>query len=249
MIALTGLLFLITLFVLFSKVAAVALETTGMARESAQFQSRSALMGVGYTTAEAEDITNHPVRRRIVLFLMTFGNAGVITGIGSFLLTFIDTEATQTAGRLAFLMAGTVLVLVAAHLSIVDRLIGWATRAALGRYTTLDVRDYAALLRFDDEYAITELHARSGEWMVGRPLADLHLTREGVVILGINRSDGEFFGTPTGETIIDDGDEVLAYGRIEVLAELCQRPSSTGDAIHLDVANAHRRRLEDHGQE
>ena len=29
---------------------------------------------------EAEDITSHPVRRRIVLYLMTFGNAGILTG-------------------------------------------------------------------------------------------------------------------------------------------------------------------------
>lgn len=122
-----------------------------LACDSAQFQARSALMGVGYTTAEAEDVTSHPTRRRIVLFLMTFGNAGVVTGIGGFLLTFIDTEATQTLRRSAILVGGIVLILLALHLGFVDQLIGRATRGAIGRFTTLDVRDYAALLSLDND--------------------------------------------------------------------------------------------------
>lgn len=245
MIALFALLLLVTLFRMTSLVASVALEATGMARDSAQFQARSALMGVGYTTSESEDITTHPVRRKIVLWLMTFGNAGIVTGVGSFLLAFIGAETNQTLSRTVILILGILVILVALHTNLATRLIGRITKTSLSRYTTLDVRDYAALLRFENEYAITELRARDDDWLVGRPLSDLHLTKEGVVVLGIHRVDGHFVGTPTGDTTIHTGDEVLAYGRIAVLTELASRPSATGDAVHDEVSKEHLRRLED----
>lgn len=236
MIALLALLTLLTLFVTSSRVAAVALEATGMARDSAQFQARSALMGVGYTTSEAEDITTHPVRRRIVLFLMTFGNAGIVTGIAGFLLTFIEAEGPQTIRRSAILVGGVIAILAALHTKLANRLIEKGTQAAIRRYTSLDIVDYAALLRFDGDYAITELAARDGEWLVGRPLSALHLTHEGVVVLGIHRADGHFLGTPTGDTVIGHGDHVVAYGRTDVLRELASRPAATGDRIHDAVS-------------
>lgn len=245
MIALLPLFFLITMILTASRVAAVALEATGMARDSAQFQARSALMGVGYTTSEAEDITSHPVRRRIVLNLMTFGSATLITGVGGLLLTFINAEGSTTVARSAGLVIGILALLGAFHTTLANRGIERATRWAIRRHTSIDVQDYAALLRVEDDYAITEIRARTGEWIVGRPLADLHLTQEGVVVLGIHRAGGDFLGTPTAATMIEDGDEVLAYGRTEVLRELATRPAAGGDSIHQDVAVEHQQIIED----
>lgn len=74
MIAVLSLLLVATLFIRAARVASIALVGRGMATETARFQARSALMGVGYTTIEAEDVINHPVRRRIILWLMTFGD-------------------------------------------------------------------------------------------------------------------------------------------------------------------------------
>jgi len=76
MIAVLSLLLVAALAITAARVATIALVGTGMATEVASFQARSALMGVGYTTTEAEDVINHPVRRRIILWLMAFGNAG-----------------------------------------------------------------------------------------------------------------------------------------------------------------------------
>ena len=231
--ALVALLVIFTLFLTVARVAAVSLEATDMARVSAQFQARSALMGVGFTTAEAEDVINHPIRRRIILWLMTFGNAGLIGAMGSFILAFIGTESDQTAQRSLLLASGMAAIYVATHLPFVTRSIDRVTRWALHRYTELEYTDFAALLRFEDDYSITELHARSDEWWAGRALQDLHLTNEGIVVLGIHRADGNFIGAPTGETIIEPEDQVLAYGRAELLHELAVRKSgSEGDAAH-----------------
>ncbi len=241
MIALIALLSLLALLLAISQIGAVSLEATGMTRDIASFQARSALLGVGFTTSEAEEITNHPVRRRIVLYLMTVGNASVITGIGSFLLAFVGTETDQTVRRSLVLIAGIVAIPLIFHTNLAHRSIGRSTRYLLSRYTTVDTKDYAALLRVEASYAITELHASEGDWMVERPLAELHLTQEGVLVLGIHRNDGTFVGAPTGGTIIHPGDEVVTYGRVEVLTELASRPLDRGDLIHGRIAEEHRR--------
>ena len=240
MLALVGLLSLLTTLLIVSRIGSVALEATGMARDSASFQSRSALLGVGFTTSEAEDITNHPVRRQIVLYLMTVGNASVVAGIASFLLAFLNTETEQTLRRSVLLIGGIAAILLAFHTKAANSVIQRTTRSLLARFTELDTRDYAALLRVQKDYAITELHARAGEWMVERPLSELHLTSEGVVVLGVHRTNGTFQGAPNGDTVIHADDQVLAYGRIEVLQNLANRPAATGDLIHDQLTEEHR---------
>ena len=196
MLAVLSLLLVATLFITAARVATIALVGTGMATDVANFQARSALMGVGYTTTESEDVINHPVRRRIILWLMTFGNAGIITGITSSLLGFVNADPTQAIRRGAILLVGLVVLVLLSRLRSLERLMSRTTRWALARWTTLETRDFASLLRFSHEYGIIELQARGDDWLVGRPLARLQLPAEGVVILGIDRHDGNFHGVP-----------------------------------------------------
>jgi hypothetical protein len=88
MVALVSVLIIVFISLLITRVATVALSLTGMSRESARFQARSALTGVGFTTSEAEEVVDHPVRRRIVGGLMLIGSAGLVTAVSSLILTF-----------------------------------------------------------------------------------------------------------------------------------------------------------------
>lgn len=234
MIAVLSLLTVATLFITAARVATIALVGTGMATESAAFQARSALMGVGFTTREAEDVINHPVRRRIILWLMTFGNAGIITGITSLLLGFVNAEPEQTLRRVVTIVVGIVVLAILVRLKALERLLSRFTRWALARWTTLETRDLANLLRFGHSYGIIELQAQGDDWLVGRPLGQLHLPEEGILILGIDRHDGTFQGAPTGNTVVSAGDTVIAYGRLDHLEDLDDR--------HRDLAGeiAHR---------
>ena len=151
MIAVLSLLLVAILFITAARVATIALVGTGMATDVAAFQARSALMGVGYTTAEAEDVINHPVRRRIVLWLMTFGNAGIITGVVTLLLGFVNAEPDQTIQRALFLASGLVLLLALTRSRYLERVLSPITRWALARWTTLETRDLTNLLRFSHD--------------------------------------------------------------------------------------------------
>ncbi len=235
-LAVLSLLIVALLFVTAARVATIALVGTGMSSESAAFQARSALMGVGFTTAEAEAAINHPVRRRIILWLMTFGNAGIITGITSLLLGFINAETGQTIQRGTALIGGLIAVAILTRVKVLERVLSAFTRWALARWTTLDTRDFAQLLRFGHDYGIIELHARGDDWLVDQPLSELGLPDEGVVILGVHRKDGQFIGAPTGHTVIHADDDVLAYGRIDHLRELDDRHRGVvGDRAHREA--------------
>lgn len=73
---------------LITRVATIALTLTGLSREVARFQARSALTGSGFTTTESENMMIHPIRRRILMHLMLVGNAGIVTVIASTVVIF-----------------------------------------------------------------------------------------------------------------------------------------------------------------
>jgi hypothetical protein len=64
-LALTSLLLVVTFSLLITRVATVILTATGMSRQAARFQARSAFTGAGFTTSESEQVVDHPVRREL----------------------------------------------------------------------------------------------------------------------------------------------------------------------------------------
>src|SRR3954447_10798427 len=138
---------------LIARVGAVALMLTGMSHESSRFQARSAFFGVGFTTAEAEAVVGHPVRRRIIAWLILLGSAGVISILGSLVISFGGER--DTLGHVGILLGGLVVV----H---------------------LEVRDYAPVLELEGGYAVAELLVEPQDWIAGRCLGAVTLRDEGV---------------------------------------------------------------------
>src|SRR5215212_9226871 len=85
--AVIAVLITVSVSLLITRIGTTALVHTGLSREVARFQARSAFFGVGFTTSEAESVVNHPVRRRIVLWLVLLGNAGIVTVLASVVLS------------------------------------------------------------------------------------------------------------------------------------------------------------------
>lgn len=115
-----------------------------------------------------------------------------------------------------------------------DRQLSKIIERALTRYTSLEVRDYASLLHLAGEYKVSELHVDPGSWLANRTLAELKLCDEGLLVLGIERTSGEFIGTSNGETMLQEGGNVIIYKRDSTVAELSQRQrGKIGDTEHL----------------
>jgi hypothetical protein len=237
MIPVISVLLVLTLSVVVIRVATVALVHTGMGREAARFQARSAFTGVGYTTSEAESIVTHPVRRRIASWLMLAGNLGIVAAMSSLLLSFVDMRSDASGWiSLAVLAGGLIAVLLLSSSAWVDRHLCRAISWALNRFTELDARDYARLLHLYEDYGVSNLRVQPGEWLAGRTLAEAGLAQEGILVLGIECPGGTFIGAPAQDTEIRERDLLVLYGRTPRIAEIDRRRSDgEGEQSHIEA--------------
>jgi len=236
-------LFVLAISLIVVRVATVSLTLTGLSHQTARFQARSAFTGSGFTTKESEKVVNHPVRRRIILILMLLGNAGIVTAIASVMLSFVGSDdpngwVGSLWARALVLIGGCLILWRLSYSAVLDRwmsrVIGWAIQ----RWTNIDTRDYAALLRLRDEYTVAELHVQDHDWLAGKSLGELQLSQEGVLVLGIERANGTFLGAPRGERRLEPGDLLLIYGRQKALADLDERQTGLrGNLAHLDAVS------------
>lgn len=240
MVGVVAALVLVSLSLIVTRVGSAALEATGVSRDLAHFQARSAFTGVGYTTDEAESVARHPVRRRVVLLLMLLGNAGLVSVVASLVLGFSGTGGRAAALRLGVLGGGLVALFLATRTRAFERLVKRAIRFAAQRWTGLEVRDYVQLLDVSEGYAIHDVTVDDGDWLADTELRDLDLPAEGVLVLGIRSPDGTFVGAPRPDTCIQPGDVVLLYGRDDTLAELRDRQQgAAGDVEHSEGRRRH----------
>lgn len=247
MIAVLSLLLLLAISLLVTRVATIAFMFTGLSLESARFQARSAFTGVGFTTSEAENLVNHPVRRRIVMMLMLLGNIGIVTLLSSAIISFDTIFGDGFHWRtLAVLILGLAGFVAAVRSQWLDRRVSKAIEWALRRWTDLEVYDYANLLHLSGEYGISELPVDDSCWIAGRTLEDMRLREEGLVVLGIHRKDGTYIGAPQGDSVLSPDDIVTIYGRTSRIAALDARTcGEQGDACHRDGLEEQRRIVEE----
>jgi Trk K+ transport system NAD-binding subunit len=90
MFSILTLLIVLTLSILVTRIATVALTHTGLSRQSARFQARSAFTGVGFTTRESEKMVNHPLQRFTRLDVQDY--AGMLHLAGEYQVAELQVE-------------------------------------------------------------------------------------------------------------------------------------------------------------
>jgi hypothetical protein len=189
------------------------------------------MSGVGITTRKPEDIVEHPVRRRIVLWLMIVGSAGIVTAVASLVLSFRGGSAGARLSRAGVLVAALFVLWLLLRTKPVDRALSRAISWLLRR-GGFQGRDYGTLLDLSGDYAVAELQLREGDWATDRTLRELRLRDEGVVVMGIHR-DGQYIGAPRPDMRLEAKDTLVIYGREGRIAELDRRRrDAAGDAAH-----------------
>lgn len=224
MIAIITVVIILILSVLVTKIASIALTHTGLSKESAKFQARSAFTGVGFTTSESENVVNNPLRRRILLLLMILGNAGIVTGVSSLIIGFVDDGGEQTGWlKIVILVSSIVILWNLANSIWFDRIMSNLVSRYLKKFTEVDVNDYASLLHLSGEYRISELGVDKGHWLAEKTIRNAQVREEGIIILAITRLNGHYIGAPQADTKIKVGDLLILYGRASALAALEKR--------------------------
>ena len=216
MVAIFSLLSVLTLSFLIVRIGAIALTMTGLSDEVARFQALSAFSGAGFTTGEAENVVNGPARRRIVAWLIRLGSAGIVTVLSTVMLSVVGDEY-PTWEKLAVLVVGLGVLIYLAQSERLDRLTRPLIERFLRNTAPLELRDYAGLLHLREDWRVAEAEVIEGSRLSRGPLRTLGLREMGVLVLGVERSDGRWEGAPGPETRLSAGDTAILYGRAEVL--------------------------------
>jgi len=238
MLALGSLLIVIALSFLVVRIGTIALTMTGLSEEVARFQSLSAFSGAGFTTQESESVMNEIARRRIAAILMRAGSVGAVSAIASTILTFVGSEG-QTPLQIVVLMCGAGAILMLARSERLDR---WATpiiRRGLRRFAGSELHDFAALLHLREDWNVSVVDVEPDSWLAEHTLGELDLQAEGVTVLGIERTGGDFRGAPSRDTRIAAGDRLIVYGKAGHLQDLRQRREQD-DRAHKRAASEYR---------
>jgi hypothetical protein len=150
MAAILSVIVVVLISMLINRFATIALTLTGMSRDEARFQARAAMSGVGLTTRTPEDIVAHPVRRRIVFYLMILGSAGIVTAIASLVISFRGGSADARLSRAGILVAALFVLWLLSRTRPVDRALSGAIAWVLSKRGYAR-RDYASVLELSGD--------------------------------------------------------------------------------------------------
>lgn len=247
MLQVLTLLIILAVVLIIGRLATIALTVTGIPHEIAKFQARSALTGAGFTTNESESLVNHPARRRIVVMLMTVGAIGGAAGIATTISAFVGVSGFGDGLERGFLLlAGLFVLVVVSRTKYFDKVMSRVFAGVVKRVTDVDLTDYGSLLRLSGEYGVAEVHVKPGEWLADRTLAEMDLSHEGVLVLGVVHPDHTYIGAPKGDTRVRVNDTLILYGRAPLLAELDVRKADhTGERAHQEAMATQRSIEED----
>ena len=220
-----GLYFLVpTLLVVFVsflivRAAAIALMMTGMDEKKARFQALSSFSGTGFTTKEAEYVVNHPVRRRIVSWLMILGNAGIVTVIITATSSLVTSEGYQLSINVLVLLVGLYLIYkIATHKGFIRR---WESfiEDKLVKSPSFEEGATEDLLHLLEGNGLVRAIITENSPFIGTSLSESGLSEKGLLVLGIERGKS-WIPIPKAKEAIQEGDRIVVYGPLEVLRDL-----------------------------
>ena len=205
------------------KVATTALMMTGLSFDTASFQSYSAFFGVGFTTKEAELVVNHPVRRRIIRYLILVGNIGLTSALATMVATFV--QGSNVLGSLLLILVAAMIAIAISALSRLDyvrKTLDHLIADTLRRAGLVRALDYELLLRVEHGYVVSEYLIEPGNPLVGKMLRETRPWDIGVIVLAIRRGDALLPGIPGPTDVIQAGDVVVLYGQEKDAEKLMQ---------------------------
>lgn len=214
MYAIGSLLVVVGLSLLITRVAVVVLVASGLSREQARFQARSAYTGAGFTTSESEKIVNNPLRRRVVMMLMLLGNAGVVASAGTLIIGFSSHGTGPALYKVGELALGLFALVHVSRSRWIDRRLTRFAARVLRRFTTIPARAHDELCALPDRYVVIERPvAEDAE--PGRTIDEVCAAEHPQLVLGLVHADGQYESMPPGDTAVALGDTIYLYTNAE----------------------------------
>jgi hypothetical protein len=217
---------LLAIFVsfLFVRAAGIALMMTGLEKRKARFQALSAFSGTGFTTKEAELVINHPIRRKIVTWLMIMGNAGIVAVIVTATTSLATSRGTQLPINVFVFVIGIFLIYkIATHKKFTIKWENYIEKKLI-KSPTFEEATTEDLLHFLEGYGIVKKIISEKSPLIGCSLSECRLSEKRILVLGIERGKS-WIPIPKASKKIENGDNLIVYGPHDVLKELLKVPT------------------------
>jgi hypothetical protein len=202
--------------------ASVALMMTGMEKKKARFQALSAFSGTGFTTKEAEFVVNHPQRRKIVTWLIIFGNAGIVTVIVTATSSMATSRGYHLPINIVILAVGIFLIYKIATYKKFTRYWEKFIENKLIKSPVFEEATTEELLHFLEGYGLVKKIVGVKSGLIGKTLVKSHLREKGAVVLGIER-EKSWIPVPKANEVIKRGDRLVVYGPLNALRNILKQ--------------------------
>ncbi len=220
MYAVATFLIVAVISMVFGLMATGALIATGLPPDVASFQARSAFTGAGFTTTEAENVVNHPVRRRIVAATMFVGNLGTPTLVVSVLIGLLAPGPGSTTERSLVAISGVmILILLVSNRPAKRAMVRVGQHYPRRRLLPALVVGPDELLTLGQDFSVSAVRVAESPTETYRSLRGLEHAIPGARVLGVRRG-AEYFGEPPVDLTLREGDELVVYGRSDRLSGL-----------------------------
>lgn len=226
-------LFILALIVSFIvvRVGAIAFQLTGLEWSLAKFQALSCFSGTGFTTKEAELITNNRQRRKIASVLIILGNAGFVIMIATLASSFVPKETILSKLSESFLPfrippylvvwvnLGIIVVVVYGiyrvftHEQFARKLTNFLRRKIIKKEFFQKV-SFEELLLATGGYGVSRIAVSAGSPVLNKTLAKSELREKDIMVLATVRG-GETIPNPAANMKILLGDELICFGKLE----------------------------------
>jgi TrkA-C domain. len=208
----------IIIFLIIIEVITVLFKLTGLSEEKARFQVISLLTGAGFTTKEAELITQHPSRRKLAQVLMIIGYVGFLTGI-SFLVDIIKKSLSYETVAILIVFFSLIYMffqnkfLLSYFDNFIERLI------LKKQLKTKSPHKMYKLITRAKGYGVFNILIDEHSTLIGVALKDSNLKPRNIIILNIDKGN-QFIGFPTRDYIIEKEDNILLYGKVDEIIKI-----------------------------
>lgn len=236
------------------RIGAIALELTGMPEEKAYFQALSAFAGVGFTTRESELAVANPERRRIMRILIRFGNAGIVTTVGTLAGTLVESPKllhtlmsekyamffglNPTQLTLILIILFLTLIYQALKRPAISRLLNEVIATWLLREQFVSSIAFEEIVENAEGYGVMRIEVRERSPLVGRTFEDLEFDQKQIKVLSLESVDA-CDSYPPSTSLIQQGNVLILFGPLNVIKNTCLlRQAADATSLAVDSADA-----------
>jgi hypothetical protein len=220
-----GIVFMLLYFlivVLVIEISVIAFTLTGLEKDVARYQAISMLTGTGFTTDESQLIIDHPIRRRISMFLILFGAFSMAVIISA--ITNILSDDLRL-NKLILINAVLLAIFIVGKTPITKRLLQNRFDYEMKKKLDISELPIKEALFLNEEDMVTDVFIKENARLIGKAVKDVFGQGEDVNLLFIKRGELNVRKDLNEETI-QAGDKLYLYGNKNEIEKLTKENES-----------------------